>query len=34
MAGIIGPDGMTGPNSDLWKKIRVRYSEKSVEMLP
>lgn len=34
LAGIIGPDGMTGPNSDLWKKVRVRYSEKSVEMLP
>jgi hypothetical protein len=25
IAGISGPDGITGPNSSLWKKIRVRY---------
>lgn len=26
IAGISGPDGITGPNSSLWQKIRVRYS--------
>lgn len=26
IAGISGPDGITGPNSSLWQKVRVRYS--------
>ena len=26
IAGISGPDGITGPNSSLWDKVRVRYN--------
>jgi hypothetical protein len=25
LAGISGPDGITGPNSDLWQKVNTRY---------
>jgi hypothetical protein len=25
LAGITGPDGITGPHTDIWKKIQNRY---------
>ncbi len=25
LAGISGPDGITGPNSDIWRKVNTRY---------
>lgn len=34
LAGISGPDGITGPNSDIWKKINTRYSAQSNSLLP
>lgn len=34
MAGIIGPDGMTGPNSDLWQKVKKQYYNKQPTFLP
>jgi hypothetical protein len=35
LAGISGPDGITGPHSDIWKKVQNRYQiqvEKSALM--
>lgn len=34
LAGISGPDGITGPNSDIWKKINKRYFSVSPSLLP
>lgn len=34
LAGISGPDGITGPNSDIWKKINTRYAAKTGTLLP
>lgn len=34
VAGIVGPDGMTGPNSDLWKKVKEQYYKKKPTFLP
>jgi hypothetical protein len=34
LAGVSGPDGITGPNTDIWKKINVRYFSVSPTLLP
>jgi hypothetical protein len=34
LAGISGPDGITGPNSDIWKKINIRYFSVKHSLLP
>jgi hypothetical protein len=34
LAGISGPDGITGPNTDIWKKIRSRYFSVGSTLLP
>lgn len=34
LAGISGPDGITGPNSNIWQKINVRYYAVSPSLLP
>jgi len=34
LAGAAGPDGITGPNSDIWKKIQMRYYSVSPSLLP
>jgi hypothetical protein len=34
IAGISGPDGITGPNSNLWEKVNIRYQEFSANLLP
>lgn len=34
IAGISGPDGLTGPNSNLWEKVNIRYQEFSAKLLP
>ncbi len=34
LAGVSGPDGITGPNSDIWKKIQMRYYSVSPSLLP
>ncbi|MBS1969954.1 MAG: hypothetical protein JSU04_06580 [Bdellovibrionales bacterium] len=34
LAGISGPDGITGPHSDIWKKIQNRYQIKTSELMP
>ncbi len=34
LAGVSGPDGMTGPNSDIWKKINMRYFSVTPSLLP
>ncbi len=34
LAGITGPDGITGPHSDIWKKIQNRYWLKNSELMP
>lgn len=34
LAGVSGPDGITGPNTDIWKKINVRYFSVSPSLLP
>ncbi len=34
LAGISGPDGITGPNSDIWSKIRARYFLVAPSLLP
>ena len=34
LAGVSGPDGITGPNSNIWKKIRTRYFSVSSSMRP
>lgn len=34
LAGISGPDGITGPNTDIWKKVKTRYYSLSESFLP
>lgn len=34
LAGVSGPDGITGPNTDIWKKINTRYFSVSPSLLP
>jgi len=34
IAGISGPDGITGPNSDIWQKVNTRYFSVSHTLLP
>lgn len=34
LAGVSGPDGITGPNTDIWKKIQMRYYSVSPSLLP
>jgi hypothetical protein len=34
IAGISGPDGITGPNSDIWQKVNTRYYSVSPSLLP
>ncbi|WP_413576897.1 hypothetical protein ACLVWU_02230 [Bdellovibrio sp. HCB290] len=34
LAGATGPDGITGPNSDIWKKIQNRYQVMQPSLLP
>ena len=34
LAGISGPDGITGPNSDIWQKVRLRYFSVKTSLLP
>lgn len=34
LAGISGPDGITGPNSDIWLKVKTRYFAETPSLLP
>lgn len=34
LAGTAGPDGITGPHSDIWKKIKNRYQAQSTSLIP
>jgi hypothetical protein len=34
LAGISGPDGITGPNSDIWLKVNTRYRSVGPSMKP
>lgn len=34
LAGVSGPDGITGPNTDIWKKINSRYFSVSPSLMP
>lgn len=34
LAGLSGPDGITGPHSDIWKKIQNRYQAEQRKLLP
>jgi hypothetical protein len=34
IAGETGPDGITGPNTDIWKKVKTRYFAKKPSLLP
>lgn len=34
IAGISGPDGITGPNTNLWEKVNIRYQEFSAKLMP
>lgn len=34
IAGVSGPDGITGPNSSIWKKIQNRYQVMGPSLLP
>lgn len=34
LAGISGPDGITGPNTDIWDKIKLRYYNLQPSLLP
>jgi hypothetical protein len=34
LAGVSGPDGITGPNSNIWQKISARYFSVSPSLLP
>lgn len=34
LAGISGPDGITGPHTDIWKKVNKRYFTVSPSLLP
>lgn len=34
LAGISGPDGITGPNTDIWKKVNQRYFNITPSLLP
>lgn len=34
MAGMTGPDGITGPHSDIWRKIQNRYQVEKSKLMP
>ncbi len=34
LAGATGPDGITGPNTDIWKKVQNRYQVMTPTLLP
>lgn len=34
LSGMTGPDGITGPHSDIWRKVQNRYQVVSPELLP
>jgi len=34
LAGLSGPDGITGPHTDIWKKIQNRYQVKQSSLMP
>lgn len=34
LAGVSGPDGITGPHSNIWKKVNSRYFSVSPSLLP
>lgn len=34
LAGITGPDGITGPNTDIWRKVKTRYHSVSGSLMP
>ena len=34
LAGVSGPDGITGPNSDIWQKIQNRYKVIQPSLIP
>lgn len=34
LAGLSGPDGITGPHSDIWKKIQNRYQIEQIKLMP
>ena len=34
LAGVSGPDGITGPNSSIWQKVKARYYQVSPSLLP
>jgi hypothetical protein len=34
LAGLSGPDGITGPHTDIWKKIQNRYQVKQPTLMP
>lgn len=34
LAGITGPDGITGPHSNIWKKINIRYFSVKPTLMP
>lgn len=34
LAGISGPDGITGPHSNLWQKVNVRYKSITISLKP
>lgn len=34
LAGISGPDGITGPHTDIWKKINNRYQVEQHKLMP
>lgn len=34
LAGVSGPDGITGPNTDIWQKVNIRYNAVRFNMLP
>lgn len=34
VAGVSGPDGITGPNTDIWKKIQNRYRVVQPSLMP
>lgn len=34
IAGMTGPDGITGPHSDIWRKIQNRYQIEKAKLMP
>jgi hypothetical protein len=34
IAGISGPDGITGPHSNIWQKIQNRYQAEKPKLIP